>query len=571
MNGSKGSGEEFRSDTYRENRTKKRSSSISKYEKEEMSTSTSAKKFKRLDDISVPEEENIGYRILNFITVFTAISELIRCKTCSGDIKFKTERTQGLGFNILVVCASCDPISIPSCPYIGTAYEINRRFFFAMRLLGTGLNGAKKFCGIMDLPSPLAQNIYDTIVDNIYRAATTVCDVLLKNAVKEEKKIMCEEENLKGSTELFVSGSSTWKKCGFTSLFGVSSVIGSYSGKILDFVVKSSTCRACEWAKRFWNKETDIEIYKLWQIDHETTCSANREAGKMEIETIREIFSRSVERYGVKYITFIGDNDSKTYAAIVNSKPYGDNTTIRKKECIDHVQRRMGNRLRAYKKKSNNLGEYMIDKLIKYYGMAIRGNYNSVELMKKAIWAAFYHYGSTNEQPHHHYCPQGLESWCSWHRASAKDDLKNYVHEKALSENVLNDIRPIYEDFSNDTLLERCLGGFTQSNNENLNNMIWEITPKVMHNGTKIMQTTTCIAICIFNEGASSLLKIMRLMNVAAGPNAHQYAIMEDEHRIAKTERAAQEMTKAARLRKQARLEMFEVSLSKKGLFRSLE
>lgn len=397
----KNSREEPRSDTCRENR-KKRSSPTSRDEKEEMNTSTSAKKLKRFDDILVPEEENIGYRILNFITVFTTISEYIKCKTCGRDIKFKIEGTQGLGFNILILCTSCNPISIPSCPNIGRAYEINRRFFFAMRLLGIGLNGARKFCGIMDLPSPLAQNIYDTIVDNIYRAATTVCDVLLKNAVKEEKKRMCEEENLKENAELFVSGDGTWKKRGFT-LFGVSSVVGSYSGKILDFVVKSSFCRACEWAKRFWNKETDIEIYKLWQTDHETSCLANREkARKIKIEAIREIFSKSVERYRVKYITFIGDNDSKTYAEktyAVNSKLYGNDTTIRKKECISHVQKRMGNRLRQYKKKNNNLNEYMIDKLTKYYGMAIRGNYNSVELMKKAIWAAFYHYSFTNEQP----------------------------------------------------------------------------------------------------------------------------------------------------------------------------
>lgn len=152
-----------------------------------------------------------------------------------------------------------------------------------------------------------------------------------------------------------------------------------------------------------------------------------------------------------------------------------------------------------------------------------------------------------------------------------KDDLKNYVHEKVLPENVLNDIRTIYEDFTNDNLLERCLGGFTQSNNENLNNMIWEIAPKIMPNGTKMMQTATCIATCIFNEGVSSLLKIMRLMDIAAGPNVHQYALMEDEHRIVKTECTAQEITKEARLRKQARIEIIEASLSKKGLFRSLE
>ncbi|XP_066248788.1 uncharacterized protein [Euwallacea similis] len=48
--------------------------------------------------------------------------------------------------------------------------------------------------------------------------------------------------------------------------------------------------------------------------------------------------------------SLIGDGDSKTHSGIVKAAPY-DNITVNKKECIGHVQKRMGTRLCAVKKK----------------------------------------------------------------------------------------------------------------------------------------------------------------------------------------------------------------------------
>ena len=96
----------------------------------ELNISASAKKLKTAEDSSVPEDPSIGYKILNFFTVFSALSERMKCKTCGGVVKFTTDSTRGLGFKITISCSSCEPISIPSCPYVHTtAYEINQRFF----------------------------------------------------------------------------------------------------------------------------------------------------------------------------------------------------------------------------------------------------------------------------------------------------------------------------------------------------------------------------------------------------------------------------------------------------------
>jgi len=76
----------------------------------------------------------------------------------------------------------------------------------------------------------------------------------------------------------------------------------------------------------------------------------------MEVDAIKELFSSSVEKHGVVYINYIGDGDSKTYTGLVNAKPYGDEIEIIKKECVGHVQKRMGTRLRECKKKNPGIG-----------------------------------------------------------------------------------------------------------------------------------------------------------------------------------------------------------------------
>jgi len=110
-------------------------------------------------------------------------------------------------------------------------------------------------------------------------------------------------------------------------------------------------------------------------------------SGKMEIDGIREMFLRSEDLYGVRYTNYIGDGDSKTYKAIVDSMPY----PITKKECINHIQKRMGARLRKCKKENKGLGgkgklmAKLIDDLSTFYGLAIRRHQNFVDEMYNAI------------------------------------------------------------------------------------------------------------------------------------------------------------------------------------------
>ncbi|XP_025163396.1 uncharacterized protein LOC112590598 [Harpegnathos saltator] len=57
--------------------------------------------------------------------------------------------------------------------------------------------------------------------------------------------------NIQETSEFTVSGDGTWKKREFSSLYDVSSLIGYYTGKIIDIVTKSAYCKKCE----YWDKK----------------------------------------------------------------------------------------------------------------------------------------------------------------------------------------------------------------------------------------------------------------------------------------------------------------------------
>lgn len=98
----------------------------------------------------------------------------------------------------------------------------------------------------------------------------------------------------------------------------------------------------------------------------------------MEVDTVVEMFERSETLHGIKYANYIGDGDSKTFKGIMEKNPY-ENFEVKKKECIDHVQKRMGTRLRNLKKVKGlggkgKLTAKLIDQLTIYYGLVIWRN-----------------------------------------------------------------------------------------------------------------------------------------------------------------------------------------------------
>nr|XP_036678349.1 uncharacterized protein LOC118879563 isoform X2 [Drosophila suzukii]XP_036678357.1 uncharacterized protein LOC118879567 isoform X2 [Drosophila suzukii] len=156
---------------------------------------------------------------------------------------------------------------------------------------------------------------------------------------------------------------------------------------------------------------------------------------------------------------------------------------------------------------------------------------------------------STNDDPQHHKCPAGAESWCEYQKALATTGIEDFHHSyEPFPDEVITAIEPIYEDLSKDELLQRCLGGFTQNNNESLNQLIWRISPKVLASSPTIIEIAANAAACTFNEGYIALLAFLEEMKINVGPSAHEYVKTFDESRILKAEEKAALQTKEARI-----------------------
>lgn len=163
-------------------------------------------------------------------------------------------------------------------------------------------------------------------------------------------------------------------------------------------------------------------------------------------------------------------------------------------------------------KGAGKLTDKLINKITKFYGLAIRRHPDSVEEMKKEIWATFYHKCSSDQNPQHQNCPAGEDS-CKYRKAEALGELHDFHHDKApLTAQVQKAIKPVFEDLSRDELLTRCLGAESQNSNESLNSLIWTFAPKHIHSGTKIVQIATFLAVIIFNKGFEGILKVLDTM-----------------------------------------------------------
>ncbi|EZA52864.1 hypothetical protein X777_07983 [Ooceraea biroi] len=121
--------------------------------------------------------------------------------------------------------------------------------------------------------------------------------------------------------------------------------------------------------------------------------------------------------------------------------------------------------------------------------------------MKKAIMTTLYHLCSTDTNPRHENCPTGTESWCEWQKAKAAGNETHFNHSPPLHPDVQKHLWPIYEDLTNDDLLQRCLGGHTQNSNESYNSTVWRLAPKHLNSGRKNIEIAAFIAAGVFNKG----------------------------------------------------------------------
>ncbi len=151
--------------------------------------------------------------------------------------------------------------------------------------------------------------------------------------------------------------------------------------------------------------------------------------------------------------------------------------------------------------------------------------------MKNAVMAIWNHCRSTDEKPFHDLCPIGEDSWCRFQRDVALG-TNSYQHTHPLPEAVEQAIQSIFDALSSDALLDACLHGGTQNQNESFNGMIWQRAPKVSHSSLKTVQLATNIAIGQFNDGYKTIISILHESGISPGRHCTSFCKNEDKDRM---------------------------------------
>ena len=271
----------------------------------------------------------------------------------------------------------------------------------------------------------------------------------------------------------------------------------------------------------------------------------------MEPEGADRIFQRSVEKHNLRYTEFYGDGDSKSFTR-VKGVYEDDGIEMEKKECIGHVQKRVGTALHKLKQENPGLGgkgkltDSQIDKLQNYYGIAIRSNVGNLAGMKKAIHASLMHFASTEQRPLHDHCPTGSASWCRYQQDMA-NQTKLYKHGPGLPLEVIAKLEPEYVRLSNDILQEKCLHGKMQNQNESLNGMIWQRVPKEVYVGRETLELGLYDAVAHFNIGAVTVIRILQALNFPSGKYTEEGCKLLDQLRVDGAEYKSKASTKKRR------------------------
>ena len=267
-----------------------------------------------------------------------------------------------------------------------------------------------------------------------------------------------------------VTVDSSWQQRGHSSLNGV--VTAMSDGKCLDVHVLSKHCKRC----RIWEQKKEKPEYEEWKATHQCNINHKKSSGLMEAAGAVEIFQHSVQKHKLVYSKYLGDGDTSSFKEVVESNPYSEFDILPEKvECVGHVQKRLGTRLRNMVKEykgtatplsgKGKLTEKVINSLQNFYGIAIRQNSGNLYEMKKAVGAILWHCTDMKDiEVRHQFCPKGESSWCKYQRDRISGE-KTYKANLNIPKWIHDIIKPVFIELSSENLLSKCFHGHTQNSN----------------------------------------------------------------------------------------------------------
>ncbi|XP_046862956.1 uncharacterized protein LOC124456591 [Xenia sp. Carnegie-2017] len=186
-----------------------------------------ASKRKLHSDVSSEDDEGVsdGFRLIDISILMSIFSSFLCPKCKSGHVVMEEDTSAKMGL-VSQLSFKC---SARMCTYSkvfysssrvknSKAFEANRRSVLAMRNIGVGDQGLVKFCGVMNMLSPMNANSYNDHVMAIHGAAEVVAKNSMKHAAEELNQFYKPKDGL---YDVGISVDGTWRRRGYSSSYGV--------------------------------------------------------------------------------------------------------------------------------------------------------------------------------------------------------------------------------------------------------------------------------------------------------------------------------------------------------------
>lgn len=216
--------------------------------------------------------------------------------------------------------------------------------------IGTGFAGYREVAASLST-KPLDIHSYYTVRDLVGKTLEdkyAKSMVTARSCIIEQYRRLGIEPDEDGLLDIDVAFDGSWLTRGHMSLIGMAAVIEAHTGFVVDYEVLSSlSCSKLENQKK--NKKISSEQYEAQKQKHETDCQRNYigKSGSMEPEAAWRMWHCSERKNKMRYTVFISDGDSKVFNNVRDSYPY--NVPTEKEECVNHVSKSLGTRLRKLK------------------------------------------------------------------------------------------------------------------------------------------------------------------------------------------------------------------------------
>ena len=425
-------------------------------------------------------------------------------------------------------------------------YDANVRAVIACREIGRGHHAMQTFMHCMNMygiGNASFENLNNGEIYNAYDKATKAS---MKRAANE-----LQDGSIDGPARKRVKIDGAWQKRGHASLNGVVTAI--VEDKVVDVQAFSKHCKGC----KMWQNKKGSPTYDRWHADHVCHINHTKSSGAMEAAGAIQIFERSVEKNNLIYSEYLGDGDTSSFKEVITRDPYEQyDVQPIKLECVGHVQKRLGTRLRnivkACKGTKNpisgkgKLTENIINSMQNYYGMAIRSNSNNLYAMKKAVGAILWHCTAFSDQDKRHaLCPRAANTWCKW-QLDKLNGTKTYKNNISIPIEINARIKSIFDDLSSDELLKKCLHGQTQNTNEAFNSIIWTRCPKNVFISRSTFEVGINSAVVHYNDGGNGIKAVFSHFGLSGKVTFEKFT-NQDCKRVRQMTRKSSEVVKKRR------------------------